>query len=291
MGEPPFGAPAPATDAVTRTAAADPSRTGAESSLTGPAATWGIPGTSGWARADETSDSAPGGASTADTPSDPVIGTAPSPAGSGTSPGPVDPGTPALDATQTWQPVFDDAEAPDDSAGSGESATPASSPEGSDSSGSVGGSESESGSRSSAAGAPDPVHINQTQQLTGLFGEQLAVTLTRLVDPADRILVAAGFRMDEQERAVLVETTVQNDGPADFEALADLYLTLIGDAGQPLRRAPMAVPGYPPHRVGVSSGEQGTGWTVFLVPADTRVSAVRWSVRPDLEHRTVTWTL
>ena len=51
----------------------------------------------------------------------------------------------------------------------------------------------------------------------------------------------------------------------------------------------MGVGSHPAYRVGVAPGGQTDGWTVFLVPADTVVSSVIWSVRPDLVDRTLTW--
>ncbi|SDP24168.1 hypothetical protein SAMN04515671_3383 [Nakamurella panacisegetis] len=128
-----------------------------------------------------------------------------------------------------------------------------------------------------------------TQNVAGLFGEHLAVSLQQIIDPADQILVQAGYRLEPGERALMVQTTVANQGQIDYESLPDLYLMLKSSTGAILQKAAMGVAPYPAHRVGVPAGTHASGWTVFLVPADTEVTEVRWSVRPDLANRTVVW--
>lgn len=127
------------------------------------------------------------------------------------------------------------------------------------------------------------------QPVVGLFGEQLDVGLQQILDPADAILTAVGYRIDDGERALLVQTSVGNRGPVAYESLADLYLELLDAGGNVLPKAAMAVSGYPAHTVGVPANTLASGWTVFLVPVDTEVAQVRWSVRPDLPDRTVSW--
>lgn len=127
------------------------------------------------------------------------------------------------------------------------------------------------------------------QPVVGLFGEQLDVGLQQILDPADAILTAVGYRIDEGERALLVQTSVGNRGPVAYESLADLYLEVLDAGGTVLRKAAMAVAGYPAHTVGVPAHTLASGWTVFLVPVDTEVAQLRWSVRPDLPDRTVSW--
>ena len=127
------------------------------------------------------------------------------------------------------------------------------------------------------------------QAVEGLFGEQLDVGLQQILDPADTILRAVGYRIEPGERALLVQTSVGNRGPADYESLADLYLEIVDSTGRVLRKAAMSVNGYPAHQVGVPAHTLVSGWTVFLVPADSEVAQVKWSVRPDLSHRTVSW--
>lgn len=129
----------------------------------------------------------------------------------------------------------------------------------------------------------------QWQTTTGLSGEQLWVTLLEVIDPGDQVLTQAGYRLEPGERALLVRTAMANHGPAPHDSLPDHYLVLQAANGAILPKAPMGVGSHPAYRVGVSAGGQADGWTVFLVPADTVVTTVIWSVRPDLVDRTLTW--
>ena len=129
----------------------------------------------------------------------------------------------------------------------------------------------------------------QWQTTIGLAGEQLWVTLLEVIDPADGVLTNAGYRLDAGERAVLVRTAMANHGPAPHDALPDHYLVLRTSTGAILPKAPMGVGSHPAYRVGVAPGGQADGWTVFLIPADTVLTEVVWSVRPDLVDRTLTW--
>jgi hypothetical protein len=128
-----------------------------------------------------------------------------------------------------------------------------------------------------------------TQEVTGLFGEHLSITLQQILDPADQILTQSGHRLDPGQRALLVQTAIVNQGGADFESLPDLYLVLVSGTGAVLEKAAMAVAQFPAHRVGLPAGANASGWTVFLVPAETEVAEVRWRVHPDQVDRTVSW--
>ena len=127
------------------------------------------------------------------------------------------------------------------------------------------------------------------QSVTGLFGEQLDVTLQQIIDPADQILTANGATIEQGRRALLVQTTVGNRGQIDFEAVPDLYLVIQDSTGNILEKSPTTVNGYPAHRVGVPAGTLVAGWAVFLVPAATEVAQIHWSVRPDVPSRTLSW--
>lgn len=127
------------------------------------------------------------------------------------------------------------------------------------------------------------------QSVVGVFGEELDVGLQQILDPADEILTAVGYRIDTGERALLVQTSVGNRGPVAYESPADLYLDVVDAAGRVLRKAAIAVAGYPAHTVGVPAHTLVSGWTVFLVPAGTEVAEVRWSDRPDVPDPTVSW--
>jgi len=133
--------------------------------------------------------------------------------------------------------------------------------------------------------------VGRSQRTVGLSGEQLSVTVLQVIDPGNDILTSAGYRLDDGERAVLVHTALANAGPAEHDCMPDLYLFLVDAAGRTLPKAPVAVAGHPAHRVGVLSGAQADGWTIFLIDAATGLTGVRWSVRPDLIDRTLTWSL
>lgn len=84
-----------------------------------------------------------------------------------------------------------------------------------------------------------------TQNVTGLFGEHLSISLQQIIDPADQILTQAGYRLDQGERALLVQTTIGNRGGIDYESLPDLYLVLVSSTGAVLQKAAMAVARFP----------------------------------------------
>lgn len=132
--------------------------------------------------------------------------------------------------------------------------------------------------------------VGASQPAVGLSGEQLLVTLDELVDPGNSLLTNAGYRLDPAERAVLVRSTVRNDGPAPHAAVPDVYLFLVDQSGRTLPKAPVSLADRPAHRIGIEPGHTSTGWTVFLIEAQVRLSGVRWCVRPDLADRTLTWS-
>ena len=125
----------------------------------------------------------------------------------------------------------------------------------------------------------------------GLEGEQLAIQLVEVVDPADYLFTAAGYRLQEGERSVVVHTELTNRGKVAFQSLPDLYLVLVTPEGKTIPKAPVSLSSRPPHRIGVPPGETAGGHTVYVVPENTEVTQVRWSPRPDEESRTLTWTV
>ena len=74
-------------------------------------------------------------------------------------------------------------------------------------------------------------------------------------------------------------------------SLPDNYLELITADGSAIAKAPVALTSRPPHKIGVQPGETLGGHTVYVLPESTRVTAVRWSPRPEPDHRTLTWTI
>lgn len=128
-------------------------------------------------------------------------------------------------------------------------------------------------------------------QTEGLEGEQLAIQLVELVDPADYLFTAAGYRLQEGERSVVVHTELTNRGKVPFQTLPDLYLVLVTPDGQAISKAPVSLSSRPPHRIGVPPGETAGGHTVYVVPESIEITSVRWSPRPDEESRALTWTV
>jgi hypothetical protein len=133
--------------------------------------------------------------------------------------------------------------------------------------------------------------VGGTLEAEGLEGEYLSIQLVELVDPADFLFTAAGYRLQEGERSVVVHTEMVNRGAQPFNSLPDLYLVLVAKDGQTISKAPVSLSSRPPHRIGVAPGETAGGHTVYVLQENIEVTAVRWSPRPDDTTRTLTWTV
>lgn len=133
--------------------------------------------------------------------------------------------------------------------------------------------------------------VGSMLQTEGLEGEQLAIQLVEVVDPADYLFTAAGYRLQEGERSVVVHTELTNRGKIAFQSLPDMYLVLVTPDGKTINKAPVSLSSRPPHRIGVPPGETAGGHTVYVVPENIEVTQVRWSPRPDEESRTLNWTV
>ncbi|HEV2781965.1 MAG TPA: AsnC family protein [Actinophytocola sp.] len=133
--------------------------------------------------------------------------------------------------------------------------------------------------------------VGATLLTEGLEGERLAIQLIEVVDPADYLFTAAGYRLQEGERSIVVHTELTNRGGVPFQTLPDLYLVLVTADGRTISKAPVSLSSRPPHRIGVAPGETAGGHTVYVVPESTEVTSVRWSPRPDEESRTLTWSV
>lgn len=131
--------------------------------------------------------------------------------------------------------------------------------------------------------------VGMALQTEGLEGERLSITLVEVVDPADYLFTAAGYRLQEGERSVVVHTELTNRGAVAFQSLPDLYLVLVTPDGKTISKAPVSLSSRPPHRIGVPPGETAGGHTVYVVPEHTEIASVRWSPRPDEESRALTW--
>lgn len=133
--------------------------------------------------------------------------------------------------------------------------------------------------------------VGEVLATEGLEGEQLTVQLLEVQDPADYLFGAAGYRLQEGERAVVVHTEITNRGAAGFASLPDNYLELVTEDGAAIGKAPVSLTSRPPHKIGVRPGETLGGHTVYLLPDATRVVSVRWSPRPEPDDRTLTWAV
>jgi hypothetical protein len=122
-------------------------------------------------------------------------------------------------------------------------------------------------------------------------GEPVSIKLVEVVDPADFLFTAAGYRLQPGERAVVVHTELTNRGSVPFSALPDLYLMLVDVDGETVSKAPVSLSSRPPHRIGTKPGETAGGHTVYVLPEDTELASVRWSTRPDDDQGALTWTL
>ncbi|WP_104479773.1 AsnC family protein [Actinokineospora auranticolor] len=133
--------------------------------------------------------------------------------------------------------------------------------------------------------------VGATLETNGLEGERLAIQLVEVVDPADYLFTAAGYRLQPGERSIVVHTELTNRGAVPFSTLPDLYLVLATPAGETISKAPVSLSSRPPHRIGVQPGETAGGHTVYVVPENVQITSVRWSPRPDEEALTLTWTV
>lgn len=133
--------------------------------------------------------------------------------------------------------------------------------------------------------------IGEVMETQGLEGEQLSVQLLEVQDPADFLFSAAGYRLEEGERAVVVHTEITNRGTIPFVSLPDNYLELLTADGKAIAKAPVSLTSRPPHKIGVKPGETLGGHTVYVLPDATRVVSVRWSPRPEPDERTLTWSI
>ncbi|GLY39119.1 AsnC family protein [Amycolatopsis sp. NBRC 101858] len=133
--------------------------------------------------------------------------------------------------------------------------------------------------------------LREVLETQGLEGEQLSVQLLEVQDPADYLFSAAGYRLEEGERSVVVHTEITNRGAIPFVSLPDNYLELLAADGTAIGKAPVSLTSRPPHKIGVQPGETLGGHTVYVLPDATRVVSVRWSPRPEPDERTLIWSI
>ncbi|QFZ22563.1 AsnC family protein [Saccharothrix syringae] len=133
--------------------------------------------------------------------------------------------------------------------------------------------------------------IGSTLETEGLEGARFTIQLVEVVDPADFLFTAAGYKLAPGERAVVVHTELSNTGKVPFNALPDMYLVLMTKTGETVGKAPVSLSSRPPHKIGVQPGETAGGHTVYVLPEDTGIFSVRWSARPEPDLNTLVWTI
>lgn len=147
--------------------------------------------------------------------------------------------------------------------------------------------------RGDQAAAPKPRtgKIGSTLETEGLEGARFTIQLVEVVDPADFLFTAAGYKLAGGERAVVVHTELSNTGPVPFNALPDMYLVLMTNTGETVTKAPVSLSSRPPHKIGVQPGETAGGHTVYVLPENTAITSIRWSARPETDLNTLVWTV
>ncbi|HUQ55522.1 AsnC family protein [Lentzea sp.] len=133
--------------------------------------------------------------------------------------------------------------------------------------------------------------VGTTLEADSLEGAHLQIQLVEVVDPADFLFTAAGYKLAEGERAVVVHTEVTNASQVSYTSLPDMYLVLVTKTGETVTKAPVSLSSRPAHKLGVQPGETAGGHTVFVLPEETQVIQVRWSVRPEVDLSTLVWTI
>lgn len=147
------------------------------------------------------------------------------------------------------------------------------------------------------ADQPQPKPVSRTGKIgtsleaDSLEGAHLSIQLVEVVDPADFLFTAAGYKLAEGERAVVVHTEVTNTSQVPYTSLPDMYLVLVTKTGETVTKAPVSLSSRPAHKLGVAQGETAGGHTVFVLPDSTEVIQVRWSVRPEVDLNTLVWTV
>ncbi len=133
--------------------------------------------------------------------------------------------------------------------------------------------------------------IGSALEADSLEGAHLQIQLVEVVDPADFLFTAAGYKLAEGERSVVVHTEVTNTSQFPYTSLPDMYLVLVTKTGETVTKAPVSLSSRPAHKLGVQPGETAGGHTVFVLPDETQVIQVRWSVRPEVDLNTLVWTI
>jgi DNA-binding Lrp family transcriptional regulator len=133
--------------------------------------------------------------------------------------------------------------------------------------------------------------VGETLHGESTDGEPFTIQLVEVVDPADFLFTAAGYRLRPGERAVVVHTELTNQGGKPLATLPDLYLMLMAKDGQAIGKAPVSLSSRPPHRIGLRPGDTAGGHTVYVLPEATEITSIRWSARPDDDRNALVWAV
>ena len=139
---------------------------------------------------------------------------------------------------------------------------------------------------SARSGAP----VGATLTLSGLNGEKLAVTLTKVVDPAKP---ADEYNAPPTgDRLVATQFRIVNIGSVDFDDAIDNDVQLVDDAGQGYTAAYETVAGgqsFPVVRI--LPGDDRLGYVVFEVPARSRLAEVQFVPDSGFSDDTGQWAV
>ena len=133
--------------------------------------------------------------------------------------------------------------------------------------------------------------VGSKLDVDGHGGERITIQLVEVVDPADFLYTAAGFQLQDGERAVVVHTEITNRGSVPYSSLPDQYLELIATDGSVVTKASVSLSSRPPYQAGVAPGATAGGHTIYVLPDSVELTGVRWMPQPDDEQRTLTWDI
>ncbi len=137
-----------------------------------------------------------------------------------------------------------------------------------------------------APGVGDTIRLDGDQD-----GERLAVTLTKVIDPAhenDGLDIAPSG-----ERLVATQFRIENLGPAAYDDSPDNSVQLIDKQGQSYQPGIEAVRGGQlfPGDVRIAAGDSRLGLVVFEVPHKAVVASVQFVPDSGFASATGTWTV
>jgi hypothetical protein len=141
-----------------------------------------------------------------------------------------------------------------------------------------------------AAPAPDP-GVGDTITLSGLNGEEIAATVTRVVDPASP---ASEFdQPDSGDRLIGVRLKLHNVGSIGYSDAPDNGAILIDKSGQSFNPtfASISAGQSFPGAVNISPGDTRLGYVVFEAPKATEISSFQFALNSGFADETGEWSV